>query len=195
MNINKLIRAAPSLPSWLFALFSLPNNNNKSFFSRNRNNFSHEVCLCFGRMNKKRKLQNTYSDLCAALVQTRPVWGGKGEEAGSGRVFITSQILPHFQFFSIKRLLLSLPPPPSRWPCSPAAISWATGRVRDSHPSACTSPPFPSHPWLSWSQLHWVYSHEQNQLTELISPKTYMFWFVLEGAGGRGGATPSRSHV
>lgn len=160
-NINKLIRADPSFPSWLFALFCLPNisNNNKNFFRRQRNNFTHDVCLCFGRMNKNPKITKyIFRSLCC-LVQTTLTLGGTGDEAGSVWVSVTSQNLPHFQFFSIKGV--SLPPLPSLWLCSRAAISQVTDCVRDSHPSAFTSQPFPSYKSppplrLSLSQPHWV---------------------------------------
>lgn len=153
-----LIRADPSFPSWLFALFCFSNNNNhKHFSSRNRNNFRHDVCSCFGRTNKKLGITK-YSGLHAALVQTTPALRGTGVEAELEQVSATSQNLPHFQFSSIKGVSLSLPPLPSCWLCSWAVISQVTGWVRDTHPSAFTSRPFLSYKsppplQLSLSQL------------------------------------------
>lgn len=146
VNINKFIRADPSFPSWLLVLFCFVCQTTLKIYLAERDIISGMKWYdCIAWL----KLQNTYSGLCAALLQTTLTSGGAGEKAGSRQISVSSQNLPHFQFFSIKCLFFP-PTSASCWRCSWAGISWVTGWVRSHilciyflallgvhHPSGC----------------------------------------------------------
>lgn len=134
------------------------------------------------------------------LLLFRSHWFWEEQERKQDRdgFSVTSQILPHFQFFSIKGVSLSLPPLPSRWLCSPAAISWVGfgTRIPLHLPLSSPLPTWVHHPH-GWAWANCTGSNAVSKTSSRSSPAqnpTFfgLFWREQEG---REGAAPSRSHV
>lgn len=125
--------------------------------------------------------------LCAALVQTTLTSGGSGEEVGSGQVSITSQNLPHSQFFSIKSFFF----PPTSASCWLWLwfLGWQAGFGLT--PSAFTSQPFQEStiPVVVLEPTALGLKPLEKPAHGAHQPKNLHYLFVLEGVGRKWGSS------